>query len=683
MRISLKRSKPAGRPSAVSEFPSLRVVGRAIRNAFNSRRAAGMTAIRPLTRGSVVLGLVHTGLFTAVYWLAFCLRFDLAVPPVMTEIFLLSLPWILAVKLLIFYLLGHFHGWWRYVTFADLPALAHATILSFLVFVTLEHFVIPFYIPRVVLVLDCLITIFAIGAARSGVRLYKEQFRWLLAPGGRRSALLIGATHADGILAHQLNSHPLSNYFVRGLVDLSGEKRGLQLGGVPVLGSIEQVEEIVLASRATDILVAAGSLPGPMMRELIEHCDKAGVALKIIPQLSELVNGASSSARQIPVRDVQINDLLRRNPVELSSQNIGGLLQGRTVLITGAGGSIGSEICRQIMRFNPARLVLLEKSENNLFMIERELIAASESQIDACIADITDAQRMRSIFSRFRPHVVFHAAAHKHVPMMETNIGEAIKNNVLGTKCVADLADEFGVHSFVLISTDKAVKPTSIMGVSKQIAERYVHTMFLRSATRFMAVRFGNVLGSAGSVVPIFMEQIRRGGPITVTDPRMTRFFMTIPEASHLVLEAAAMGRGGEIFVLDMGEPIRIVDLASDLVRLAGLPGDAIEIVFTGLRPGEKLYEELYQDEEEMMATAHPKIRAVYCRPYEAVDVRVAIRDLEKIVDASTDAIRRKLQEIVPEYLPQQAAAPVTLPDSSGAMQIALAVTPDDREALT
>lgn len=680
MQFSFNGTSSAGRPPAVSDRPSLRAIARGIRQAFNSRRAAGLTAIRPLTQGSILLGLVHALLFSAVYWFAYCLRFDLAVPQIMTWIFFLSLPWMLGVKLLVFYLLGHFHGWWRYVTFADLPALVRATMLSFLVFIAVEHFVALFYIPRVVLVLDCLITIFVVGAARSGVRLYKEQLQRLLAPGDRRSALLIGATHADGILAHQLNSHPLSNYFIRGLVDLSGQKSGLQLGGVPVLGNIAQVEEIVLASRATDILVAAGSLPGPMMRELIEHCDEAGVTLKIIPQLSELVNG---SARQIPVRNVQINDLLRRNPVELNADKISGLLEGRTVLVTGAGGSIGSEICRQIMRFNPARLVLLEKSENNLFMIERELSVAFESKIEACIADITDHQRMRNIFSRYRPQVVFHAAAHKHVPMMEMNVGEAVKNNVLGTKCVADLSDEFGVHSFVLISTDKAVKPTSIMGVSKQIAERYVHTVFLKSATRYMAVRFGNVLGSAGSVVPIFMDQIRRGGPITVTDPRMTRFFMTIPEASHLVLEAAAMGRGGEVFVLDMGEPIHIVDLAQDLIRLAGLPSDAIEIVFTGLRPGEKLYEELYQDEEEMMPTAHPKIRAVYCRPYETVDVRVAIRELEDIVDASPESIRRKLQEVVPEYCPQRPAAPLTLPDSSGAMQIALSGAPNDREALT
>jgi FlaA1/EpsC-like NDP-sugar epimerase len=480
-----------------------------------------------------------------------------------------------------------------------------------------------------------------------------------------------------------LNSHPLSNYFVRGLVDLSGENSGMQLGGLPVLGSMEQVEEIVVASRATDILVAAGSLPGSVMRELIAHCDEAGVTLKIIPQLSELVNGSSSPARQIPVRDVQINDLLRRNPVGFSSESIGGLLQGRTVLVTGAGGSIGSEICRQIVRFNPTQLVLLEKSENNLFMIERELCSAAGVNVIACIADITDHVRMRNVFSQYRPDVVFHAAAHKHVPMMETNVGEAVKNNVLGTKCVADLADEFGVDRFVLISTDKAVKPTSIMGVTKQIAERYVHTLFLKSSTRFMAVRFGNVLGSAGSVVPIFMDQIRRGGPITVTDPRMTRFFMTIPEASNLVLEAAAMGRGGEVFVLDMGEPIRIVDLAQDLIRLAGLPSDAIEIAFTGLRPGEKLYEELSQDEEELMPTAHPKIRAVYCRPYEAVDIRAAIHRLEDVVDASADVIRRKLQQVVPEYQPQKTPGPIPVANDSGIMQIAVALTPQNREELT
>ena len=314
---------------------------------------------------------------------------------------------------------------------------------------------------------------------------------------------------------------------------------------------------------------------------------------------------------------------------------IGRLIEGRTVMVTGAGGSIGSEICRQLLRFNPRMLLLVGRGENRIFKVERKLRAIySAAALQPCIADITDEARVRQLFTQFHPEVVFHAAAHKHVPLMEMNVGEAIRNNVGGTKTMAEMAHEFGVRNFVFISTDKAVHPTSIMGVSKQIAERFVHAMSQISSTCFTVVRFGNVLGSDGSVVPIFQDQIRRGGPITVTDPRMTRFFMTIPEASQLVLQAAAMGQGGEIFVLEMGEPVKIVDLARDLVRLSGLPEDSIEICFTGIRPGEKLYEELYFDDEETLATAHPKLRAAYHRPYTLPEVRQTIAQLQELIHA-------------------------------------------------
>jgi FlaA1/EpsC-like NDP-sugar epimerase len=332
-------------------------------------------------------------------------------------------------------------------------------------------------------------------------------------------------------------------------------------------------------------------------------------------------------------------------------ENIGQLLEGRRVMVTGAGGSIGSEICRQIIAFHPKSLVLLGRGENRIFAIERELRALrTATSLCPCIADVTNHDRMQQVFRIHRPEVVFHAAAHKHVPLMEDNVSEAIRNNVFGTKCVADLADSHGVSNFVLISTDKAVRPTSVMGATKQIAERYVHTLSQQSATRFMVVRFGNVLGSAGSVVPIFKEQIRAGGPITITDPRMVRFFMTIPEASQLVLQAAAMGTGGEIFVLEMGEPVRIVDLARDMIRLSGLPEQAIEIVFTGVRPGEKLYEELYFEEEQTLDTAHPKLRAARHRDYSLAEVRRSIAQLERVVNEPDDLLRGCLRDIVPEF---------------------------------
>jgi len=318
-----------------------------------------------------------------------------------------------------------------------------------------------------------------------------------------------------------------------------------------------------------------------------------------------------------------------------------------------------------VMRFGPKTLVLAGRGENRIFSIEKEFQSVDDGvALYPCIADVTDVDRMRQVFEQYRPEVIFHAAAHKHVPLMETNVGEAIKNNVLGTKCVADLANEYDVLKFVFISTDKAVHPTSIMGASKQMAERYIHALSQNSATKFSVVRFGNVLGSAGSVVPVFQEQIRRGGPITVTHAEMTRFFMTIPEASQLVLQAAAMGAGGEIFVLEMGEPVRIVDLARDLIRLSGLPESAIEITFSGIRPGEKLYEELYFEDEETLPTSHPKLRAAYHRPYSLEEVRQAIGELEQLIHAPEEDLRRKIGEIISEYIPPSTDMADALPRS-------------------
>jgi FlaA1/EpsC-like NDP-sugar epimerase len=384
----------------------------------------------------------------------------------------------------------------------------------------------------------------------------------------------------------------------------------------------------------------------------MNECQKSGLTLKIIPPIEEVLRGGS----HIPARDIDITDLLRRTPVELDDASIGELLSDRRVMVTGAGGSIGSEICRQVLRFNPAELILVGRGENRLFHIDMELRESYPStRQHVLVGDVTDRVRMGQIFETYRPEIVFHAAAHKHVPMMENNAGEAVKNNVLGTKCVADLADEYDVKVFVLISTDKAVNPTSVMGTTKHLAERYVNALSSESTTQFVVVRFGNVLGSAGSVVPIFKSQIRRGGPITITDSKMTRYFMTIPEASQLVLQAASMGKGGEIFVLDMGEPVRILDLAQDMIRLSGLPQNSIEITSTGVRPGEKLYEELYFEEEQTLPTTHPKVRAAAHRLAEFAEVSRAIADLAELTAQPAAIIRAKLQELVPEYQPRKA----------------------------
>jgi FlaA1/EpsC-like NDP-sugar epimerase len=602
-----------------------------------------------------LLGFGHLAVFFLSYWLAFCLRFDFAVPSASVSVFWGTLAFVLSLKICIFFGAGHFHGWWRYVTFADLASLLRASLLSLLCISTINHFFLGSHIPRSVAIMDCVITIVMIGALRASWRLVREQFWPLFQQDDCRPALLVGTDDATGLLAHQIRTHPQSRYRIRGFLDVNGARVGSSLGGIPVVGSLDDLPAVAVTRRITDILVIAGSLTGKRLRSLMDACDEARLTLKIIPGPEDLFDGG----REVPIRSIDINDLLRRDPIQLDNTAIGDLIEGRTVMVTGAGGSIGSEICRQVLRFSPRALIMVGRGENRLFTLDRELkTVGSGAELVSCIGDVTDEGRMRQLFGRYTPDVVFHAAAHKHVPLMEANPAEAVKNNVGGTRCVADLADEFGVGCFILISTDKAVYPANIMGATKRLAERYVLALSETSSTRFVVTRFGNVLGSNGSVVPIFQEQIRRGGPITVTDPRMTRYFMTIPEASQLVLQAAAMGNGGEIFVLDMGEPVRIVDLARDLIRLSGLPEHAIEIAYSGIRPGEKLYEKLCTEEEGTLPTRHEKVRVAYHRPDSLMAVRRDFSELQQRLDDTDDVIRAKLEELLPEYNPEGRMSP-------------------------
>ena len=604
-----------------------------------------------------LLAAGHLALFFFIYQLAFGIRFDFAIPAVSEEILLASVPWVMAAKFVMFYVSGHYHGWLTHVTFSDLIALIRASLLSLFAIATTDHFLHSFQIPRGILILDCILGIVFLGALRSCFRLFHEGSLPFFQSRGDRVTLLVGADHSTGRLARVIRSHRELPFRIRGFLALNGEKKGTRLGGTPILGAVEMVREIAQRVSAMEVLAIAGSMTGPKMRELMQNCNQGGLNLKIIPQAEDLFDGD----HRIPIRDIDINDLLRREPVNQDKQAIGELLAGRRVLVTGAGGSIGSEICRQILAFAPESLILVGRGENRVFEIDRELRSLDRPVFLASrIGDVTDDKRMRQIFEEFQPEVVFHAAAHKHVPLMENNVGEAIKNNVIGTRCVAELADEMGVQCFVLISSDKAVQPTSVMGASKHLAERFIHTMSQESNTRFIVTRFGNVLGSAGSVVPIFQRQIRQGGPITITDPRMTRFFMTIPEASQLVLQAAAMGAGGEIFVLDMGRPVKIVDLARDLIRLSGLPENAIEFSYVGIRPGEKLYEELYFDDEMTLETSHSKLRAAYHRPYNLVHVHQQIAELEQLVNMPNETILQKLFEIIDAPHAEQQLAHVT-----------------------
>jgi len=649
--MSLAKRRNPGPPVSLdndSDAPPREIQSRSWNDFFRSVLGGGLRRLvrQCRTPRAWLLAAAHAVIFAAAYWSAFLLRFDLAVPDKDFGIFVSTLGWAVGTQLLIFALLGQFHGWWRYVTFADLTALLRASAVSLVVLASMDYFF-QLRIPRSVPPLDAILIVAMLGAVRASWRMFREVFHPMLNSKDCRWALLVGTDLSNGILAHQIQSHFRLPYRVRGFLSTDAFVAATHIGQIPILGPLENVCQIAVTYRVTDVLVVAGTLPGPRLRNLMEACENENLSLKIIRPLEDRLGGDD----HVPVRPIEINDLLGRDPVTLDTENIDKLLEGRRVMVTGGGGSIGSEICRQIIAFRPESLILVGRGENRIFAIDRELRGLhTATTIYACIGDVTNRERMEQIFKEHRPEVVFHAAAHKHVPLMETNVGEAIRNNVFGTKCVADLADRYGVVSFVLISTDKAVHPSSVMGATKQIAERYVHTLSQESATRFTVVRFGNVLGSAGSVVPIFQQQIRAGGPITITDPRMTRFFMTIPEASQLVLQAATMGAGGEIFVLEMGEPVKIVDLARDLIRLSGLPEYAIEINFTGIRPGEKLYEELYFDDEETLPTSHPKLRAAYHRPYALAEVHRAIAQLERIVNDPEELLRRKLREIVPEF---------------------------------
>ncbi len=602
---------------------------------------------RPTKRALAAL-VLHGIVFAVVYWFAFSVRSEFVILDQDWVTLWVTLPAVVIIKMILFYYGGHCHRSWYSVSFSDLVALLNSATLSLLVIAALDKlFAYNIHPPRGVLVLDWAMTIFVLGGLRAVGRLSREEFSPRLWRSGYRKAFIVGANQSGETLARHLLSDRRLKYQPVGYLDGDESRVGSTLGGIPVLGTPRQALSLAKLAGVEDLLVISGALTGAELRSLMEGCGEEGLTLKVIPAYDDLL--ASNYSPQI--RDVDINDLLRREPVQLNSDAISTLVAGRTVMVTGAGGSIGSEICRQVLKFRPKTVLLIERAENSLFLVEQEFRALrTETHVIPCIADITDRARMDQIFRVHRPSVVFHAAAHKHVPMMEYNPGEAIKNNVLGTRQLAELADEHGVQEFVMISTDKAVNPTSIMGVSKQLAERFVNAFSEVASTKFVVVRFGNVLASNGSVVPIFQDQIRRGGPITVTHPEIERFFMTIPEASQLVLQAAAMGKGGEIFVLDMGQSVRIVDLARDLIRLSGLQPDDIEIVFTGLRPGEKLYEELYFDDEEMQSTLHPKLFVAYHRPCTLAEVQQAIAEVAMLMHEAPETLRLKIKELVAEY---------------------------------
>ena len=607
-------------------------------------------------------------LFAASLLLAYGLRFSLDIPDVEWKRIGFLLPWLLATKVVVFYSMGVYRGMWRYTSVPDAMRLAKASVLATLAIMTALTLVHQFRgFSRSIFLADCIFTLFFCGGFRMVIRILGSQKRSALRfwdreeedslPARPVRLLIIGAGDAAATIIREIQGNHRSPYDVVACVDDDVRKHGQTLLDVPVRGPIDRLLFYVNRFQADEILIAMPSVVGEAMRQIVGACKASGLPFKTLPSLGSLVDGKVTVN---DVRNVEYEDILGRTPVQLDHAGIGRCLTGKTVAVTGAGGSIGSELCRQILRFNPAVLVLIESSEFNLYRIEQELRMESRFEgLRIVLGRVQDRTLMASVFDRYRPHVVFHAAACKHVPMVELNPREGILNNVLGSLTAMDIAEEYGAERFVLVSTDKAVRPTNVMGASKRVAEIALQSR-PAGKTRFMAVRFGNVLGSSGSVIPLFQRQIHAGGPVTVTHPDITRYFMMIPEACQLILQAGAMGEGGEIFLLEMGTPVRIADMARDMIRLSGkVPDQDIQIVYTGLRPGEKLHEELITQGEGIVATAHEKIMVLRRDgaggPEAAADrtVRAQIDWLIQAGDAfQAEQIRSVLKEIVPEYAP-------------------------------
>jgi FlaA1/EpsC-like NDP-sugar epimerase len=593
----------------------------------------------------------------AAFLLAYLLRFDFSVPDHETAALLIQLPLVVLIQFGSLSLMGVYSFIWRYVGVSEVKSFIYAAFWSFIPIVTIRLGLPSAFqelrVPLSIILTNHLLAFGGILGLRVLRRVIYERYERNreAANGnhGSRAVLLVGAGRAGGMAAKEIRARGDMDLEVKGFVDDDPNKQGSVIHGIRVLGKTEDLPGLVTELGIDHVVITIAQASRRDFRRILGICEGIPVRVRAIPPLCEILQGRVKVTR---IRDLQIEDLLGREPVELEEDKTRQFLLGKTVMVTGAGGSIGSELARQVARFQPANLLLVERAEFALFDIDRELTRdwPDLSQVPL-VADICDRGRMRAIFSDYCPDVVLHAAAHKHVPMMEWNAAEAVKNNVLATHLLGELSGEFGVDVFVLISTDKAVRPSSVMGASKRVAELVVQNLNRRFATRYEAVRFGNVIGSAGSVIPIFRDQILNGGPVSVTHPEMTRYFMTIPEAAQLVLQAGAMGMGGEIFILDMGEPVRILDLAKDAIILSGLkPFEDIDIIFTGMRPGEKLFEELEMNEEHLSKTQHPKIFIGKIAEYEDCQVRFA---LERLAQLTANGKDFELRQFLTNFLPE------------------------------
>lgn len=619
-----------------------------------------------------LLQLLADAAIVAIAWvLAFELRFDHGPPVYYNTLLWRALPLVVAVKLAVFLAFGFHRRWWRYVSVRDMWSAARGVVVaSVLAYVTV-YFVAPVHgirLPRSIAAMDLLITLALIAGVRLAARtLIERPTRGFGVVARGKEVIVVGAGDAGRLIVQEMQRSRLLAYTPIGFVDDDTRKLNTRIHGVRVLGTMADLPRLVREFKPDEVLIAIPSASGDIRRQVVEASQGAHVPVKTLPGLYELISGDINLAGQI--RPVQVEDVLGREQVEVDFVEVAAYVKEQTVLITGAGGSIGSELCRQIARVGPARLILLDNAETALFNIERELVG--ERGFTAAVpvlADVRDRSRLVHVFERYRPTIVFHAAAYKHVPLMEANPLAAVANNALATRTLADVAAEFDVRRFVQISTDKAVNRQTVMGQCKLLCEWIIEAYGSRRdvSTRFVAVRFGNVLNSAGSVVPTFRRQIERGGPVTVTHPEMTRFFMTIPEAVALVVQAGGIGEAGEIFVLDMGEPVKIVDLARNMIRLSGREPDVdIAITFVGTRPGETLYEKLWADDESVGPTTHAKIMSLRRQPVDAAWLTGRLAELERLVgEGDTLEVVAELTSMVRNPMLKSAPATGPLPSS-------------------
>ncbi|MDD4835334.1 MAG: nucleoside-diphosphate sugar epimerase/dehydratase [Lutispora sp.] len=593
--------------------------------------------------------LVDIAIINFSLYIALIFRFDAAIPTNYLNIYLHSFVALTFIKIIIFMTFGLYTSLWRYASIDELIQVFFAVFAASIaeyVFGTL----LSMKQPNSVYAINCMLTLFFVGSSRISYRVLRRA-KQVYFPNKeeQKRVLVIGGGQAGSMVIKEMKENPDMKYLPVAVIDDDKRKYHSSIHGIPVEGGRNKILNIVDKRQIDEIIIAMPAAPKSEISEMLRICKKTKCKLKTLPGVYELIDNRVSIKQ---IRDVKIEDLLGRDEIKLDNNSISKYLQGETILVTGGGGSIGSELCRQIAKFKPKKLIVFDIYENNVYDLENEMkyIYKDKLDLEIIIGSVRDKNRLREVFAKYRPGVVFHAAAHKHVPLMENNPNEAIKNNVFGTLNTAQCANEFGAKKFVLVSTDKAVNPTNIMGATKRMAEMIVQSMDKMSKTEFVAVRFGNVLGSNGSVIPLFKKQIAHGGPVTVTHPKVTRFFMTIPEASQLVIQAGAMAKGGEIFILDMGESVKIDDLARDLIRLSGFePDKDIKIEYTGLRPGEKLYEELLLAEEGIQTTTHDNIFVGKPLELSFNEVMMKLKYVDNSMQDHAD-LNKVIEKIVPTY---------------------------------